>query len=278
MTLIQACRVAATIMFVLMLATTSSAEDARQFKKIVLIAGPITGHPKNIHEYERSVILLKHLLDTSPSLDGVKTEVHFKGWPDQPEALNDADTIVLISDGGDQNEANHPLYVEDRLKVIEEQVDRGCGFVQLHWSTFNPSRFHDQITEWIGGYFDYETGDGPRKWYSAIKTWEGPTQIATADHPICRGVKPFRVNEEIYYRIRFREHDERVSPILTTRPPGEEKDYTVGWAVLRVDGGRGFGFTGGHFYRNWWNADFRKMILNAVVWNARVEIPDDGVD
>src|SRR5438132_1188122 len=70
--------------------------EAARTKKIVLIAGPITGHDKNTHEYERSVILLKQLLDTSPSLKGIKTEAHFHGWPQDEKTLDDADTIVLI--------------------------------------------------------------------------------------------------------------------------------------------------------------------------------------
>src|SRR5207244_11692454 len=65
---------------------------------------PISGHPKFTHEYEKSVILLKHLLDTSPNLKGVQVEAHFKGWPAEENTLDDADTIVMISDGGDRNE------------------------------------------------------------------------------------------------------------------------------------------------------------------------------
>ena len=45
-------------------------------KKVVLIAGPITGHPKEAHEYEKSVVLLRQLLETSPSLHGqIRAEV-----------------------------------------------------------------------------------------------------------------------------------------------------------------------------------------------------------
>ncbi len=245
--------------------------------KIVLIAGPITGHPKDAHEYEKSVILLKHLLDTSPNTNHVAIEAHFNGWPLDDATLDDAATIVMLSDGGDRELTNHPLYVGDRIKTLEKQMRRGCGFVQFHWTTFNPNRHHDQITDWVGGYFDYETGNAPNKWFSAIKTWEGPTSLPSPNHPICRGVKPFRVREEFYYNIRFRENDQRIVPIVATEPPGESKSYPVGWAVQRADGGRGFGFTGGHFYRNWWLPDFRKLILNAIVWSARLEVPDDGV-
>lgn len=40
---------------------------------------------------------------------------------------------------------------------------------------------------------------------------------------------------------------------------------TMMWAVERKDGGRGFGFTGGHFHDNWGNEPFRKVVLNALV-------------
>src|SRR5437660_12725320 len=87
---------------------------AADIKKIVLIAGPITGHPKEAHEYEKNVILLKHLLDTSPDLLGkARVEAHFKGWPDDPSTLDDADAIFLTSDGTDREEKNHPLYFRD---------------------------------------------------------------------------------------------------------------------------------------------------------------------
>src|SRR5919108_512058 len=138
-----------------------SARAADKPRKIVLLAGPITGHPKETHEYEKNVILLKHLLETSADLRGkVRVEAHFKGWPDDPATLENADTIFITSDGCDRREADHPFYVAGRLPVLERQMKRGCGLVQFHWSTFNPARFHDPITEWVGGYFDYETGPG----------------------------------------------------------------------------------------------------------------------
>ena len=52
---------------------------------------------------------------------------------------------------------------------------------------------------------------------------------------------------------------------------------TMMWAVERKDGGRGFGFTGGHFHDNWGNEPFRKVVLNALVWLAKAEVPADGV-
>ena len=50
------------------------------------------------------------------------------------------------------------------------------------------------------------------------------------------------------------------------------------WAVERQDGGRGFGFTGGHFHANWGNDQFRKTILNALVWVAKGTVPAGGIE
>lgn len=50
------------------------------------------------------------------------------------------------------------------------------------------------------------------------------------------------------------------------------------WAVEREDGGRGFGFTGGHFHLNWGNDSFRKTVLNALVWLAKGEVPTSGIE
>jgi type 1 glutamine amidotransferase len=49
------------------------------------------------------------------------------------------------------------------------------------------------------------------------------------------------------------------------------------WSRRRSDGGRGFGFTGGHFHKNWGDDNFRKVVLNAILWIAKAEIPPDGV-
>jgi len=51
----------------------------------------------------------------------------------------------------------------------------------------------------------------------------------------------------------------------------------VAWAYERPDGGRGFGFTGGHWHWSWAHNDFRKLVLNALVWITGAEVPPGGV-
>ncbi len=74
-------------------------------KKVVLIAGKKSHGPvgNGIHDYGWSVRLLKVMLDSSNIKDRVKVEIHFNGWPKDPKTLEDADTIMIISDGRDGN-------------------------------------------------------------------------------------------------------------------------------------------------------------------------------
>lgn len=260
---------------VALLLLAPAADPAPRAKKIVLLAGPLDSHPKDTHEYERNIVLLKHVLDGA--LKDAKVEVHFDGWPADPATLDDADTIFITGGGCDRRLEDHPLYVGDRFKALEKQMKRGCGVLFHHWSTFHPSKHHDTVTEWCGGYFDYETGTAPNKWYSKIATADWTTSITAPDHPIARGVKPFKVKEEFYFNTRFRDHDPRLQLVIA-KDNGDPRAGCVGWAVERADGGRGWGFTGGHFFSNWWNPDFRKLVLNAIAWTAKIEVPPNGIE
>jgi len=50
------------------------------------------------------------------------------------------------------------------------------------------------------------------------------------------------------------------------------------WAYERLGGGRGVGFTGGHFHMNLGDDNFRKLVLNALVWTAKGDVPTNGVE
>jgi type 1 glutamine amidotransferase len=121
------------------------------------------------------------------------------------------------------------------------------------------------------------------------------TQIAKG-HPITRGVDPFEIRDEWYYHMRFRDNMEGVTSILSAVQPDETRNRPddahggnpvvragkgqreiLAWAAERPDGGRGFGYTGGHFHKNWGEPNNRKLFLNALLWTAKAEIPENGV-
>jgi type 1 glutamine amidotransferase len=169
------------------------------------------------------------------------------------------------------------LLVGDRLQVLGRQMKRGCGLVLIHWSTFFPNAGSgEQALEWVGGHFDYQSGPPPRHWASDIQTVT-TTLHPAADHPVCRGVEAFEIRDEFYYRLRFRDRDPRLKSVLQANLPGVKEAQTVAWTVQRADGGRGFGFTGGHYFANWQHPAFRTLILNAIVWTAHLEVPEKGI-
>lgn len=256
--------------------------EAADASKIVLIAGPKSHGPvgNGIHDYPWSVKLLKVMLDRSNVADQVQVEYHLEGWPDDPTTLEDADAVMVISDGrdGDRYEEAPHLQSEQRIATIQRRIDRGCGFLTFHFSTFAPDQHAERILDWTGGYFDWETDDR-RQWYSAIQTIEAEVELPHPEHPVCRGVEPFSMREEFYYNLRFAEDAAGVTPLLRVPalPGRDEQGRVVAWVRERPDGGRGFGTTCGHFYDNWRNDDFRTLILNALVWTAGGEVPEEGV-
>jgi putative heme-binding domain-containing protein len=246
-------------------------------KKILLIAGT-KSHGPGEHEYEKGVRLLALGLNTSPNVKGYKAEVITDGWPKDETAFDNAAAVLLFSDGSDHEEQAHPLLREKRLATMAKLMERGVGFVALHYTVFVPTKKGgEQFLDWCGGYFDYESGPKPRGWYSKIQTCTGKVDLASPKHPISRGLKAFELREEFYYNMRLAPGERGLSPILKVAIPNEKDEQVVAWAVERKNGGRGFGYTGGHFHGNWQNDNVRRMVLNALVWTARGEVPEDGV-
>ncbi len=252
-------------------------------KKIVLIAGKKSHGPEGnrIHDYPWTVRLIKVMLDNSNVRGQVRVECHFDGWPKDPATLETADSIMVVSDGrdGDLYEDAPHISSAEHAAFIARQMARGCGLVTYHFSTFTPDAYGPQVLAWNGAYFDWET-DGKRQWYSAIKSLEAEVHLRSPGHPVQRGVRPFRLREEFYHNLRFQPGDAALQPLLEVPAlEGREPDGNlVAWARQRSDGGRGFGTSCGHSEDNWLNADYRKFILNGIVWSAGVEVPASGVE
>jgi type 1 glutamine amidotransferase len=249
-------------------------------RKIVMVAG-VPSHGKGDHEFNAGVQLLKKCLDTTP---GVLTTWYRGGWPTDPTAFDNANAVMFYADGG----GGHPAIQGERLQQLQELISHGVGIACLHYAVEVPKeRGGPEFTEWLGGYFETHWSVNPH-WTAKFEK--------LPEHPVTRGVKPFEINDEWYYHMRFREEMQGVTPLLTAIPPESTlsrpdgphsgnpavrakkgQPQHVAWVVERADGGRGFGFTGGHFHRNWENENFRKLVLNGLLWVANADVPDGGV-
>jgi len=258
--------------------------EAGDKKQILFLAGN-KSHGYGAHEHNAGCQLLARCLHES----GTDVIAHVEpesAWPGSWAGYDQPDTVVLYCDGFKRHMA------KDHQEKIQQLTEAGVGVACLHFATeVHPDELGPQFLEWIGGYFEIGWSVNPI-WTATYENFP--------DHPITRGVRPFTIRDEWYYHMRFQPEMQGVTPILSTVPPlrsltSRSKDSNRGsnptvmaavqaglpqhtaWAYERPDGGRGFGFTGGHFHENWQQDDFRKVVLNALLWTAKAEIPADGV-
>jgi type 1 glutamine amidotransferase len=246
------------VALLLLCASIQAASPAR----IVLIAGKPSHGPCE-HEFNAGTLLVDKCLRQTK---GIETTVVKGGWPEDESVFEGARAIVLYMDGG----AHHPILTGSRLETLGKLMQKGVGMACLHYAVEVPKdNGGPQLLDWIGGFYDRPYSQNPINDVALTQ--------ATPTHPISKGWKSFQSRDEWYYKIRFRPDDSRVRPILTTMLPKDAPNQeTVAWAVERADGGRGFGFTGGHFHQNWGIDDQRRMIVNSILWVAKVNVPNGG--
>lgn len=234
-------------------------------RKVVLLAGK-PSHGEGTHDWEQDAEILKASLQGAPDVEPLNIEVHYNGWPENPADLDGADAVVFLTDGYKM----HPLKEPGRIEKIHELAEKGVGLAFLHYSVEPPEGKEEDLKKWIGGC--YERG------YSQNPINTVAVSPVKNDHPITRGCGGYVAEDEWYFDIRFLSDDPRVVHLMTGNlPPFDPKEKVLAWATTRDDGGRGFGFSGGHYVKNWQMEPFRKMVLNAILWVAKVEVPEGGV-
>lgn len=254
----------------------AQAKAGKGVKKIVFVADPGAHGPRGNHEFMAGSIYLAR------TLNAAYKDVYAVVYPNYqwPKDLTGVDgIIVLLNHGGS---AVNP--------AVQAAIDKGAGFAAIHYGVeVNKGKQGEAYLNWIGGYFE--------TFWSVNPFWT-PKFSKIPEHEVTRGVKPFSVNDEWYYHMRFAPDMKGVTPILSDLPdiknvrkeksshggnPDVYEDVAAGkiqhvaWTFVRPDGGRGFGFTGYHRYENLKNDSFRTLLLNAVAWVSKLEVPRDGV-
>ncbi len=260
---------------------TAGLPAAAADKQIVLVAGH-PSHGPGEHEFRAGSLLLQKCLNTIP---GMHAEVYTNGWPKDAAAFDQAAAVLFFMDGG----GGHPVAQGDHLQIVDALAKRGVGIACAHYGVEIPLKHGGtNFLDWIGGFYEDGVSINP-VWTAEVKP--------AADHPVTRGVQPFKLNDEWYFNIHFRDGMKGVTPLLMATPDNETRqgrsasprgpferitaaaghEEVLMWAVENPGANRGFGFTGGHFNRNWGDANFRKVVLNGLLWIAHAEVPQGGV-
>ena len=243
-------------------------------RTVLFISGE-PSHGPGEHRFPDGCALLANALNGS----GVNLHAEVSlGWP-ADAALDQARAVVLYSDGLDRHVAN------GHVAALRRHTGAGKGLAVLHFAVEpSPGELADYLLETIGGRFEVD--------WSVNPLWK-MEQPPLCRHEVTRGVQPFALDDEWYYHLRFKPG---IVPVLQAVPPvnslGQDgprsgnptvraaverrEPQTLGW-VYEGAGVRGFGFTGGHFHRNWGNDNFRMLVLNGITWVASVAVPATGV-
>ena len=243
--------------------------------RVLIVVGP-SNHPPGTHEVAAGGRLLKHCLDATGLLKAdIVTE-----WPaDGEKTFADVASVVFIGD------LFPPEVMPNRDTVMKQLgaiTKRGCGIVCVHYATGLEAKHvaadgDHPLLHWTGGYF--ATRCNHHK--SVAKVFKEATiEPGIGENPVNRGWKAFTLHDEPYINNYFGKDGpaKTVTALATAMlPPEKPNRETVAWAADRADGGRGVGVVMPHFYRSWLIDDFRTLILNAIVWTAKREVPKDGV-
>jgi len=189
--------------------TGARAAEATAKKKIVFIPGR-QSHGWTGHAYTADCKLLASILNENvPALEAVVLE---GGWPvganDHSPVFDGAAAIVIACDG------NGLLGSESNWKALDEIAKKGVGIAYLHYALDPGKEYGKYLLSWIGGYYEQFWSVNPF-WRADFKT--------LPNHPITRGVKPFQVEDEWYYHMRFVESMAGVTPLLTAVPPNSTR-------------------------------------------------------
>lgn len=254
-----------------------SAKKDPEPKRIVFIAGN-RSHGSGEHEFRAGCMVLANALNEQSELP-VEAVVIGADWKKDPSVLDDADTVVIYADGTSG--------IGGQWEYLDGLAKKGVGMMFMHYAVHpSPEQGKQYYQPWIGGAMEDNWSVNPH-WFAEMKVDQA--------HPISRGVpESVECLDELYYNMRFREDRENVLDLVTAVPTRERmrhyinmwdkngveglgKTQTVMWGYERPTGGRGVGFTGGHYHHCWAIDGVRTTVLNAIVWTAGLEVPEGGV-
>jgi len=234
-------------------------------RRVVLLGQKPDSHPATTHEYMAGVQILGTLLARSPGVQTIVVQAD-SPWKEGPELLDNADAAVIFLTEG----AKWVTADADRLAAFQRLAKRGGGLTCLHWGM--GTREAEPIVDFTS-LFGCCHG-GPDRKYKVISLKARP---ASNPHPVLSGIGPFDVHDEFYYALKRPAADLNihVTPLIHVEIDGA--DHMVAWGAERGDGGRSFGFSGLHFHENWKLVEYRRLVLQGILWTLKSPIPEGGL-
>jgi type 1 glutamine amidotransferase len=254
-------------------------------KKIIFLAGPKDHGVDGRHEYEKDLRGLATALTSAPNLAGVRTDIYVGRAPRDAAVYADAAAIVIESSSDRDAREIHPLFPPEPetrdhaydqetlafLKMLDGRARQGMGVVLLHYANWAEHWIARRYyLDWTGGLWVQGGSRNP------VDQWRMTPQ--TPNHPILRGVKEWSYRDEVFVRFLLPPDLKRIDLIVGTPAKAAIGPQLASWAYEREGGGRAFVMGGADFHDNLATVDdYRRFLLNGIVWAAGIEVPPGGV-
>lgn len=243
--------------------------DSNKLKIVIIPGSESIKKASGNHEYMAGAALLTKIFNKMENVHACITNYE---WPKNESILETADVIVVYSNGDGKQGL---LANSKRTEYINKLIEKGIGFVNLHAAICYPKPYIELGQKWIGGVWTDAYSKGNRgHWKSSHSQFP--------NHPITAGVTPWKADDGWCHKILIpQENRSKLSPLLWSSkthkgdPKGGDEDI-VAWTFDRKDGGRSFSCSGAHGHWEWANDGLRQMIVNGILWTAKLKVPTEG--
>ncbi|MDR8394084.1 ThuA domain-containing protein [Aliifodinibius sp. S!AR15-10] len=265
-----------------------------QPNEVIFLAGPKDHGMAGRHDYPADLKVLAESLRKSNNIGDVTTKVLVGKAPRDLNVYKNAAAIVINSSSDRSGREVHPLFppnpntsgtgydeeTEAFLEGLNEILKNNkAGVVVIHYALWIENwAARGYYMDWLGGFWVQMGSRNP------VDIWEMEPQ--NVEHPILNGVSPWKYRDEIFSRFFLPDQISGRTELLTAMPtysdeqsrlPENYGTQVAAWSYTREDGGRGFAFGGMDFHDNMEIDDYRKFVLNGIVWSAGMKVPPEGV-
>ena len=281
----------------------NQAHAQEQKTKVIYFLSGLKDHPAGVgrHEVAKDLLVLQDCINQAYNLKGVKIVTKYidaRSALDVEDIKDAAAIIVESSSASSSQKRTHPIFPPlppDQKKYDQKTLDylgqldalhqAGMGIMILHWGIAvnneqNPTA-RDYYLKWFGetameGYTQNPLG-----------FWIVTPIKGAEKHPILSGVHRWIYKDEIFSHLVVNPGDPYRTDLLTGESPQtNQSEFGSPKGVISPRGiasayengkARGILWGGQDFHSALLNDDYRRFLLNAIVWTAGIEVPRGGV-
>jgi hypothetical protein len=285
-------------------ATNQASAQAQKTKIIYFLSG-IRDHASPTvggrHEVAKDLLVLQDCINQAYNIKGVKIVTKFIDARSalDVEDIKDADAIIVeASSATSSQRRTHPIFPPlppgqkkydqkslDYLSQLDALHKAGMGIMILHWGIDVNNELNPTARDYYLSWFGETAMEGYTQ--NPLGFWI-VTPIKSAEkHPILNGVHRWIYKDEVFSRLLVNPGDPYRTDLLTGESPetnqsevGSPKEVISPRGIASAyekGNARGILWGGMDFHSALLNDDYRRFVLNAIVWTAGIKVPAGGI-